>query len=44
MRGGEVYANWSRDDLFIKSSYNYVKAINDETDQNYQDVLVKALL
>lgn len=33
MRGGEVYANWSRDDLFIKSSYNYVKAINDETDQ-----------
>ncbi|MEX7494908.1 TonB-dependent receptor, partial [Acinetobacter baumannii] len=33
MRGGEIYANWNRDDLFIKSSYNYVKAINDETDQ-----------
>lgn len=36
MQGGELYAKWQKDDLFVKTAFNYVKAMNDETDKELQ--------
>lgn len=33
MQGAEWYAKWQEDDLFFKTAFNYVKAMNDDTDQ-----------
>lgn len=33
MQGGEFYTQWQRDDLFLKTAFNYVKAMNKETDK-----------
>ena len=33
MQGGEWYAKWQEDDLFFKTAFNYVKAMNDDTDK-----------
>lgn len=33
MRGGEAYAHWAQDDLFIKTAYHYVKATDEDTDK-----------
>ncbi|AWL28073.1 TonB-dependent receptor [Acinetobacter defluvii] len=33
MQGGEWYAKWQEDELFFKTAFNYVKAMNDDTDQ-----------
>ena len=33
MQGGEFYAKWQQDDLFLKTGFNYVKAMNEDTDK-----------
>ena len=33
MKGGEFYAKWQQDDLFLKTGFNYVKAMNEDTDK-----------
>ncbi len=33
MQGGEWYAKWQENDLFFKTAFNYVKAMNDDTDK-----------
>ena len=33
MQGAEWYGKWQQDDLFLKASFNYVKAVNEDTDK-----------
>lgn len=33
MQGAEWYGKWQQDDLFFKASFNYVKAVNEDTEQ-----------
>jgi vitamin B12 transporter len=33
MQGGEFYTKWQEDDLFVKTAFNYVKAVNEDTDE-----------
>lgn len=36
-QGGELYLKWKQDDLFIRSSYSYVKPENEQTHQDLAD-------
>lgn len=36
-QGGELYLQWKQDDLFVKSSYSYVKPENGQTHQDLAD-------